>query len=153
MPEPAGLPIAHVLPALAVPSLTSFNPGPLLVADLDPVPASEAFARLAPLVAASEPAAAPARPARNPVIARSERRRPAASRVATTQPTVAPKPASEPTPPPAALARVETEGTRFLPEGALPFAAIDAAWEAARSAGTGAVHLGGSVVSLVSDLR
>lgn len=129
-------------PSMTVaPSLSPFNPGNALVADLEPVPASEAFARLAPLVALGEPEVAP-RPARSPATARAERRRQPASRMATTQP-----------PPKSMSAPAEPEGSRFLPAGALPFAAIDATWDAVRSAGTGAAHLGSSVVSLVSELR
>ena len=59
------------------------------------------------------------------------------------------------------MARVEDESDRVLPAGALPFAAVDAVWDAARTAGSGAAtkvttsvtNLSGSVVSLVSDLR
>ena len=141
---------ARPVPAMAAaPGFTVFDPGKALLADLDPVPASEAFARLAPPIVVSE---APARPARQPMMAKSERRRPPASRVATTQaPPAAPsKPVAEPFERSAAS---EAEDQRFLPAGALPFAAVDAAWDAARSAGAGAVSLGGSVVSLVSALR
>ena len=138
---------SQALPAMTVaPSLSPFNPGNALVADLQPVPASEAFARLAPLVAMGESEAA-SRPARPPAMARAERRRSSPGRLATTQPTPPPKSMSAP------ATAAETEGSRFLPAGALPFAAIDAAWDAARSAGTGAAHLGSSVVSLVSELR
>lgn len=142
----------RALPALAAAeSLSVFDPGKALLADYEPVPASEAFARLAPLVAASEAAAPPARPARVPMAARTERRRPPTSRMATTQPAPAPaaKHASEPF---GQTAMSDEEDRRFLPADALPFAA-EAAWDAARSAGAGAVRLGGSVVSLVSDLR
>lgn len=140
----------QALPVMAsADRLSVFDPGKALLADLDPVPASEAFARLAPPVVASD---APARPARQPMMAKSERRRPPASRVATTQtPPAAPsKPVAEPFERSTAS---EAEDQRFLPAGALPFAAVDAAWDAARSAGAGAVSLGGSVVSLVSALR
>jgi hypothetical protein len=59
------------------------------------------------------------------------------------------------------MARAEEEDDRFLPTGALPFAAVDAAWDAARRVGagtatgvaTGVATLGSSVVGLVSDLR
>lgn len=152
--EPAAL--VRAVPAMAAtPGFTVFDPGKTLLADVEAGPASEAFARLVPLVAASEAAPPSARPPR--VAARPERRRAPASRMATTQP-VSPARAAEPTgSAPAPLARTEDEGDRFLPTGALPFAAVDAAWDAARSAGSGATTgvatLGSSVVSLVSDLR
>lgn len=161
--EPMMAPVesARPVPAMAAaPGFTVFDPGKALLADVEAGPASEAFARLVPLVAASEAAAPPARPPR--LAARAERRRPSASRMATTQPASPPKAASEPVvSAPAAMARVEEEGGRFLPAGALPFAAVDAVWDAARSAGSGAATgvttgvttLGSSVVSLVADLR
>lgn len=151
-PADAGKPVsAQAVPAMAsAPILSPFNPGNALVAASATVPATEAFARLLPLVAANEAAPAPARPAR----ARAERRRPAVNRLATTQPAAPQRSAARPaTPPEAPAVTAEAEGDRFLPAGALPFAAIDAAWDAARNAGTGAAHLGSSVVSLVSDLR
>lgn len=145
------------LPAMAAaPGFTMFDPGKALLADAEAGPASEAFARLVPLVAASEAAPPRARPPR--LAARTERRRASASRTATAQPASPAKVASEPVVPvPAAMARAEEEGSRFLPAGALPFAAVDAVWDAARTAGsgaaTGAATLGSSVVGLVSDLR
>lgn len=156
--EPAGS--ARPVPAMAAaPGLAVFDPGKALLADVEAGPASEAFARLMPLVAASEAAPAAARPPR--VAARPERRRAPASRMATTQPASPQKNAEPVVPAPAAMARAEEEDDRFLPTGALPFAAVDAAWDAARRAGTGAAtgvatgvtSLGSSVVSLVSELR
>ncbi|CAO4184290.1 hypothetical protein CLBKND_04394 [Methylorubrum aminovorans] len=156
--EPAGS--SRPVPAMAAaPGLAVFDPGKALLADVEAGPASEAFARLMPLVAASEAAPAAARPPR--VAARPERRRAPASRMATTQPASPQKSAEPVVPAPAAMARAEEEDDRFLPTGALPFAAVDAAWDAARRAGTGAAtgvatgvtSLGSSVVSLVSELR
>lgn len=156
--EPAGS--SRPVPAMAAaPGLAVFDPGKALLADVEAGPASEAFARLMPLVAASEAAPAAARPPR--VAARPERRRAPASRMATTQPASPQKNAEPVVPAPAAMARAEEEDDRFLPTGALPFAAVDAAWDAARRAGTGAAtgvatgvtSLGSSVVSLVSELR
>lgn len=156
--EPAGS--SRPVPAMAAaPGLAVFDPGKALLADVEAGPASEAFARLMPLVAASEAAPAAARPPR--VAARPERRRVPASRMATTQPASPQKSAEPVVPAPAAMARAEEEDDRFLPTGALPFAAVDAAWDAARRAGTGAAtgvatgvtSLGSSVVSLVSELR
>lgn len=156
--EPAGS--SRPVPAMAAaPGLAVFDPGKALLADVEAGPASEAFARLMPLVAASEAAPAAARPPR--VAARPERRRAPASRMATTQPAGPQKSAEPVVPAPAAMARAEEEDDRFLPTGALPFAAVDAVWDAARRAGTGAAtgvatgvtSLGSSVVSLVSELR
>lgn len=156
--EPAGS--SRPVPAMAAaPGLAVFDPGKALLADVEAGPASEAFARLMPLVAASEAAPAAARPPR--VAARPERRRVPASRMATTQPASPQKSAEPVVPAPAAMARAEEEDDRFLHTGALPFAAVDAAWDAARRAGTGAAtgvatgvtSLGSSVVSLVSELR
>ncbi|CAO4168846.1 hypothetical protein CFFPNG_01251 [Methylorubrum aminovorans] len=156
--EPAGS--SRPVPAMAAaPGLAVFDPGKALLADVEAGPASEAFARLMPLVAASEAAPAAARPPR--VAARPERRRVPASRMATTQPASPQKSAEPVVPAPAAMARAEEEDDRFLPTGALPFAAVDAAWDAARRAGTGAAtgvatgvtSLGSSVVSLVSEMR
>ncbi|AWI91134.1 hypothetical protein C0214_24780 [Methylobacterium sp. DM1] len=156
--EPAGS--SRPIPAMAAaPGLAVFDPGKALLADVEAGPASEAFARLMPLVAASEAAPAAARPPR--VAARPERRRAPASRMATTQPASPQKSAEPVVPAPAAMARAEEEDDRFLPTGALPFAAVDAAWDAARRAGSGAAtgvatgvtSLGSSVVSLVSELR
>lgn len=162
---------ARPVPAMAAaPGVVLFDPGRALLADVEAAPASEAFARLMPLVAASEAAPTSARPAR--VAARPERRRAPASRMATTQPAIpakaAPEPAGMASAPmasapeaPAPMARVEEEDSRFLPAGALPFAAVDAVWDAARGAGSGAAagvktgvtSLGSSVVGLVADLR
>jgi hypothetical protein len=163
-PSMAPVESARPVPAMAaVPGLTAFDPGRALLADVEAGPASEAFARLMPLVAASEAAPALARPPR--VAAQPERRRAPASRMATTQPASPQKVAEPVSPPPASMARAEEDGDRFLPTGALPFAAVDAVWDAARSAGTGAVTgavsgaatgvatLGSSVVTFVSDLR
>ncbi|HEV2544489.1 MAG TPA: hypothetical protein VGU70_17185 [Methylobacterium sp.] len=156
--EPAGS--SRPVPAMAAaPGLAVFDPGKALLADVEAGPASETFARLMPLVAASEAAPAAARPPR--VAARPERRRAPASRMVTTQPANPQKNAEPVVPAPAAMARAEEEDDRFLPTGALPFAAVDAAWDAARRAGTGAAtgvatgvtSLGSSVVSLVSELR
>lgn len=156
--EPAGS--SRPVPAMAAaPGLAVFDPGKALLADVEAGPASEAFARLMPLVAVSEAAPAAARSPR--VAARPERRRVPASRMATTQPASPQKSAEPVVPAPAAMARAEEEDDRFLPTGALPFAAVDAAWDAARRAGTGAAtgvatgvtSLGSSVVSLVSELR
>jgi hypothetical protein len=157
-PEPAAS--ARSVPAMAAaPGLTVFDPGRALLADIEAGPASEAFARLVPLVAAGEAAPSSARPPR--VAARPERRRAPASRMATTQP-ASPQRSAEPVvPAPAPMARAEEEEDRFLPTGALPFAAVDAAWDAARRVGagtatgvaTGVATLGSSVVGLVSDLR
>lgn len=155
--EPAEAPAraAERPPVMAVaPGLSSFDPGRALVgADLAPVPASEAFARLVPLVAASEPSA---RPAQAQASARLERRRPAPSRLAVTPPAPATLPASAKASPEAAPAAVAAapESRRFLPGGALPFAdTADAVWDAARGLGTGVASLGSSVTTLVSDLR
>ncbi|TFZ59366.1 hypothetical protein E4V01_07935 [Methylorubrum sp. Q1] len=153
----------RAVPAMAAaPGFTVFDPGKALLADVEAGPASEAFARLVPLVAAREAAPPQARPPR--LATRTERRRATASRMATTQPASPAKAAFEPVvSAPAAvaraeeLARAEEEGGRFLPAGALPFAAVDAVWDAARTAGSGAAtgvtSLSGSVVSLVSELR
>ena len=148
--EPAKAPAEPVArpPAMtAAPGLAAFNPAHALVADLDPVPASEAFARLTPLVPlAPEAAATPARPARVAASGRGERRRAAASRLATTQPKTLPADSL-------ASGAPEPEGVaRFLPAGALPFASTaDAVWDAARSLGSGAATLGGSVGSSVGS--
>ncbi|ACK85727.1 hypothetical protein [Methylorubrum extorquens] len=152
---------ARPVPAMAAaPGFTVFDPGKALLSDVEAGPASEAFARLVPLVAANEAAPPQARPPR--LATRTERRRATASRMATTQPASPAKAASEPViPAPAAMARVEDESDRVLPAGVLPFAAVDAVWDAARTAGSGAAakvttsvtNLSGSVVSLVSDLR
>ncbi|WP_286134312.1 hypothetical protein [Methylobacterium sp. Leaf123] len=160
---PTMLPVESVrsVPAMAAaPGLTVFDPGKALLAEVEAGPASEAFARLVPLVAANE--AAPPQARRPRLAARTERRRAAANRMATTQPASPAKVAAEPVvAAPAAMARAEDEGSRFLPAGALPFAAVDAVWDAARTAGSGAAtkvttgvtSLSSSVVGLVSELR
>ncbi|WP_232629853.1 hypothetical protein [Methylobacterium sp. Leaf118] len=158
-------------PAMAsAPGLSAFDPGRALVgADLAPVPASEAFARLVPLVAMVEPQARAAQigsqvgsqVAAQVTVqvtgpARSERRRPAPNRLAATPPAAtqasaakAPADAVVPT-----AVATEPAGGRLLPDGALPFVdTADAVWDAARTLGTGVTSVGSSVITLVSDLR
>ncbi len=142
------------------PGLSPFDPGrALLTAELDPVPASEAFARLTPLVTGSiEPASRPVRFANT---TRAERRKAPPSRIAVGHPPAAQppvptqtaaKPASTPVPSP--FAEVETENSRFLPRGALPFAdTADAVLDTARGLGERVTTLGSSVSTLVTALR
>lgn len=142
------------------PGLSTFDPGrALLTAELDPVPASEAFARLTPLVTGSiEPAARPARFANT---TRAERRKAPPSRIAVGHPPAsqppaatqtAAKPASPPVPSP--FAEAETESGRFLPRGALPFAdTADAVLDTARGLGERVTTLGSSVSTIVTALR
>lgn len=142
------------------PGLSTFDPGrALLTAELDPVPASEAFARLTPLVTGSiEPATRPARFANT---SRAERRKAPPSRIAVSHP-----PAGQPvaatqtatktvgTPVPSPFAEAETENSRFLPRGALPFAdTADAVLDTARGLGDRVTTLGSSVSTLVTALR
>jgi hypothetical protein len=144
-------------PVMSVaPGLSTFDPGrALLTAELDPVPASEAFARLTPLVTGSiEPASRPARFANT---SRAERRKAPPSRIAVGQPPAGQPPAATQTaakPVPSPFAEVEAENDRFLPRGALPFAdTADAVVDAARGLGTRVTTLGSSVSTLVTSLR
>lgn len=138
------------------PGLSTFDPGrALLTAELDPVPASEAFARLTPLVTGSiEPASRPARFANT---SRAERRKAPPSRIAVGHPPAAPPPAATQTaakPVPSPFAEVEAENGRFLPRGALPFAdTADAVLDTARGLGESVTSLGSSVSTIVTALR
>jgi len=161
--EPAEAPKAlpERPPAMTLaPGLSTFDPGrALLTAELDPVPASEAFARLTPLVTGSiEPASRPARFANTN---RADRRKAPPSRIAVghppaAQPSVATQTAAKPvsSPVPSPFAEVEAENGRFLPRGALPFAdTADAVLDAARGLGDRVTTLGSSVSTIVTALR
>ncbi|SFL00659.1 hypothetical protein [Methylorubrum salsuginis] len=162
--EPAEAPKAapERPPVLSLaPGLSPFDPGrALLTAELDPVPASEAFARLTPLVTGSIDSAPHAsRPARFANTSRSDRRKAPPSRIAVGHPAAGQAPAatqaaakSVPVPPP--FAEVEAENSRFLPRDALPFAdTADAVLDAARGLGTRVTTLGSSVSTMVTALR
>lgn len=154
--EPAQAPKAapERPPAMSLaPGLSPFDPGrALLTAELDPVPASEAFARLTPLVTGSLASAEPAaRPARLATANRNERRRTPASRIVTSPPP-ATQAAAKPGPLPFAETAAEDKG--FLPGGALPFAdTADAMLDTARGLGARVSSLGSSVSTVLTALR
>lgn len=138
------------------PGLSTFDPGrALLTAELDPVPASEAFARLTPLVTGSIASAEPAaRPSRLATTTRNERRRTPPSRIVASPPPApaAAQAATKPGPLPFADAEAEDRG--FLPGGALPFAdTADAMLDAARGLGARVTSLGSSVGTVLTALR